>query len=142
MPEKETLERAREDREEGKSASTQAGEFVREEMHHVREGKHGARSTKQAIGRRPASASARQGQDEEERRQRLSRGPERLAAPAVRAPGPGGQARAQAGRPSRRLTLGPLAPGPHGRTEKDRQLPFGGGEEGRSDAPQVVRPAD
>jgi hypothetical protein len=49
MPEKETLERAREDEHEGKSPSTQAGEFVREEMHHVREGKHGARSTKQAI---------------------------------------------------------------------------------------------
>jgi uncharacterized protein DUF6496 len=49
MPEKETLERAEEDRREGKSPSTQAGEFVREEMHHIREGKHGARSTKQAI---------------------------------------------------------------------------------------------
>ena len=49
MPEKETLRRARQDKREGKSASTQAGEFVREEMHHVREGKHGARSTKQAI---------------------------------------------------------------------------------------------
>src|SRR5712692_4883430 len=49
MPEKETLERAEKDREEGKAPSTQAGEFVREEMHHVREGKHGARSTKQAI---------------------------------------------------------------------------------------------
>ena len=49
MPEKETLERAREDAREGKSPSTQAGEFVREEMDHIREGKHGARSTKQAI---------------------------------------------------------------------------------------------
>ena len=49
MPEKKTIERARRDRREGKSASTQAGEFVREEIHHVREGKHGARSTKQAI---------------------------------------------------------------------------------------------
>jgi Family of unknown function (DUF6496) len=49
MPEKETIERAREDAREGKSPSTQAGEFVREEMHHIREGKHGARSTKQAI---------------------------------------------------------------------------------------------
>ena len=49
MPEKETLRRAEEDRRKGKSASTQAGEFVREEMHHIREGKHGARSTKQAI---------------------------------------------------------------------------------------------
>lgn len=49
MPEKATIERAREDAREGKSASTQAGEFVREEIDHVREGKHGARSTKQAI---------------------------------------------------------------------------------------------
>jgi hypothetical protein len=49
MPERETLERAERDREEGKSPSTQAGEFVREEMHHIREGKHGAASTKQAI---------------------------------------------------------------------------------------------
>src|SRR5271165_2407760 len=49
MPERETLQRAREDAREGKSPSTQAGEFVREEIHHVREGKHGARSPKQAV---------------------------------------------------------------------------------------------
>jgi len=49
MPEKKTLERAEQDKREGKSPSTQAGEFVREEMDHIREGKHGARSTKQAI---------------------------------------------------------------------------------------------
>src|SRR6266404_5750956 len=49
MPEQETLERVREDKREGKSPSTQAGEFVREEIHHIREGQHGARSTKQAI---------------------------------------------------------------------------------------------
>ena len=49
MPERETLERAHKDAAEGKSASTQAGEFVREEIHHVREGKHGARSPQQAI---------------------------------------------------------------------------------------------
>lgn len=49
MPEKETLERSQKDKAEGKSPSTQAGEFVREEMDHIREGKHGARSTKQAI---------------------------------------------------------------------------------------------
>jgi hypothetical protein len=49
MPDKDTLERAREDAEEGKSPSTQAGEFVHEEIEHIREGKHGARSTKQAI---------------------------------------------------------------------------------------------
>ena len=49
MPEKETLERARKDKDEGKAPSTQAGEFVKEEMDHVREGKHGARSPQQAI---------------------------------------------------------------------------------------------
>src|SRR5947209_16038660 len=49
MPEKKVIERAEKDKREGKSESTQAGEFVREEMHHVREGKHGARSPKQAI---------------------------------------------------------------------------------------------
>ncbi|HEY0348241.1 MAG TPA: DUF6496 domain-containing protein [Pyrinomonadaceae bacterium] len=49
MPDKETLERAKEDKKEGKAPSTQAGEFVREEIEHVREGKHGARSAKQAI---------------------------------------------------------------------------------------------
>jgi len=49
MPEKKTIERARRDKREGKSPTTQAGEFVREEIHHVREGKHGARSAKQAI---------------------------------------------------------------------------------------------
>src|ERR1700750_1534181 len=49
MPERKTLQRAAEDKREGKAPSTQAGEFVREEMEHIREGKHGARSTKQAI---------------------------------------------------------------------------------------------
>jgi hypothetical protein len=49
MPEKKTIERARKAKREGKAPTTQAGEFVREEMHHIREGKHGARSTKQAI---------------------------------------------------------------------------------------------
>jgi hypothetical protein len=49
MPEKKTLERARKAKREGKAPTTQAGEFVREEIEHVREGKHGARSAKQAI---------------------------------------------------------------------------------------------
>jgi hypothetical protein len=49
MPEKETLERAHKAKREGKAPTTQAGEFVREEIEHVREGKHGARSAKQAI---------------------------------------------------------------------------------------------
>ncbi len=49
MPEKKTIERAKKDEAEGKAPSTQAGEFVREEMEHIREGKHGARSPQQAI---------------------------------------------------------------------------------------------
>jgi hypothetical protein len=49
MPEKETLKRAERDKRQGKAPTTQAGEFIREEMHHIREGKHGARSSKQAI---------------------------------------------------------------------------------------------
>jgi uncharacterized protein DUF6496 len=73
VPEKATLKRAQADKRAGMSPTTQAGEFVREEIHHVREGKHGARSTKQAIAiglakarrsgvklpRPPASAKAR-----------------------------------------------------------------------------------
>ena len=49
MPEKKTVAKAREDLREGKSPTTAAGEFVHEEIEHVRQGKHGARSTKQAI---------------------------------------------------------------------------------------------
>jgi hypothetical protein len=49
MPEKKTIERAKKDKAEGKAPTTQAGEFVREEMDHIREGKHGARSPQQAI---------------------------------------------------------------------------------------------
>src|SRR5574341_1515856 len=49
MPEKKTIERARNAKREGKAPTTQAGEFVREEIRHIRSGKHGARSTKQAI---------------------------------------------------------------------------------------------
>jgi hypothetical protein len=49
MPDKATVKRAKRDASEGKAPSTQAGEFVREEIHHIREGKHGARSAKQAI---------------------------------------------------------------------------------------------
>lgn len=49
MPEKRIVEKAKKDLREGKSPSTAAGEFVREEIHHVRQGKHGARSPQQAI---------------------------------------------------------------------------------------------
>lgn len=49
MPEKKTLERAKRAKQMGKAPSTQAGKFIREEFDHIREGKHGARSPKQAI---------------------------------------------------------------------------------------------
>jgi len=92
MPDQETIDRAREDAREGKSPSTQAGEFVREEIHHVREGKHGVRSPQQAIaiglskarragvklGRPKGSASVREKAAQDERagehsRRRVSR---------------------------------------------------------------------
>jgi len=49
MPEKRTIEKARKDKREGKAPTTQAGEFVREEIHKIRRGEHGARSPEQAI---------------------------------------------------------------------------------------------
>jgi len=78
MPEKEVLERVEKDKREGKSPSTQAGEFVREEIEHIREGKHGARSTKQAIAiglskarragvKLPAKGTSKETQDQAER---------------------------------------------------------------------------
>jgi len=58
MPERKTIERARRDKREGKAPSTQAGEFVREEIEHVREGKHGARSAARTKGPAERSAAA------------------------------------------------------------------------------------
>src|SRR5438128_11911269 len=85
MPEQETIRRARRDRAQGKAPSTQAGEFVREEMEHIRGGKHGARSTKQAIAiglskaRRSGvkSAARKQGTASASTRQHASRDPRR-----------------------------------------------------------------
>jgi hypothetical protein len=102
MPERETLERTQEDAREGKSPSTQAGEFVREEIHHVREGKHGAQSTKQAIAiglskarragvklRAPrkgtTSAKTRQQATRDSRRAKSSRKPSRKRSAATSA---------------------------------------------------------
>jgi len=94
MPERKTIERAREDAREGKSPSTQAGEFVREEIHHVREGKHGARSTQQAIAiglskarRAGVKLPPRKGTKSESRRAtkpslKRSRGPRKRSAAA------------------------------------------------------------
>lgn len=102
MPDKETIERAHEDAREGKSPSTQAGEFVREEIHHVREGKHGARNPKQAIAiglskaRRAGvklppppkgTASARKAGTRKQSRRRPSRARSRATSRALRREG-------------------------------------------------------
>jgi uncharacterized protein DUF6496 len=49
MPDKRTIKRAKKDKRAGKSPTTQAGEFVREEIHKIRRGEHGVRSPRQAI---------------------------------------------------------------------------------------------
>jgi hypothetical protein len=95
MPDKRTLQRARQDKREGKAPSTQAGEFVREEMDHIREGKHGARSAKQAIAiglskaRRAGVAlkAPRKGKASEETRHRAQRD-SAVGAKGAKAPSP------------------------------------------------------
>ena len=95
MPDKKTLQRARQDKREGKAPSTQAGEFVREEIDHIREGKHGARSAKQAIAiglskaRRAGVALKvpRKGKASEETRHRAQRD-STVGAKGAKAPSP------------------------------------------------------
>jgi uncharacterized protein DUF6496 len=84
MPEKETLRRARADKRDGKSPSTQAGEFVREEIHHIREGKHGAASTKQAIAIGLSKARKAGVRLPPKGRKRAARSTPRRARPSVR----------------------------------------------------------
>src|SRR5580700_9762158 len=96
MPEKKTLERARKDAAAGKAPSTQAGEFVREEMDHIREGKYGARSAKQAIAiglskaRRAGVklAPPKKGKSSAETRRRAARENERAKPSIKRSPSP------------------------------------------------------
>jgi len=106
MPEKRTIERARRKARAGKAPSTQAGEFVREEIHHVREGKHGARSPQQAIaiglskarragvklGPPPSGKKASRAKHPSRRRARASR--HAAAMRAVRTKGRAGRSRA------------------------------------------------
>ena len=60
MPEKKTLERAKRDKREGKAPTTQAGEFVREEIEHIREGEHGASEAAQKAARTRATRKAKE----------------------------------------------------------------------------------
>src|SRR5215831_19031619 len=132
MPEKETIERAQEDAREGKSPSTQAGEFVREEMHHIREGKHGARSTKQAIAiglskarragvklRAPAKGKA------SARTRRSAKSALRRSAPRARTPRPLQRPHPRPPRPLRRRE--------EGRRDQGPAQALDGREEGRTD---------
>lgn len=107
MPEKRTLERARRDRREGKAASTQAGEFVREEMEHIREGKHGARSTKQAIAI-GLSKARRAGVDLKPPRKGTTSEKTRKSAKRAYARGHGAPARAKSSTRRSRATEGAL----------------------------------
>lgn len=96
MPDRDTLARARRDKREGKSPSTQAGEFVREEIHHVREGKHGARSARQAIAiglskarragvaLRPPRKGATSARTREQAKRDAAKGRRRKARPAAK----------------------------------------------------------
>ena len=103
MPEKNTVERARQDAREGKAPTTQAGEFVREEMDHVREGKHGARNTKQAIAI-GLSKARRAGVKLPAPGRGTSRGTRRKAAQDTRAAKRGGAQRRTSKRRSRATT--------------------------------------
>jgi Family of unknown function (DUF6496) len=103
MPEQQTVEHAREDAREGKSPSTQAGEFVREEMDHIRRGKHGARSTKQAIAIGLSKARRAGVKLRPPRRRAASSGTRRSAELALAA-GRAGRRRKPARRRSRAIT--------------------------------------
>jgi len=125
MPDKKSIARAAEDRREGKAPSTHAGEFVREETHHIRSGKHRARSAKQAIAIGLSKArragvklpSAALGHDAAGRRPARE-----TAVAATRAGACGG---AQARRPRCRLDERAQATGPSGGGEGRRQRPLG-----------------
>src|SRR3954463_1860044 len=107
MPEKKTVEKAKQDKREGKSPSTQAGEFVREEIEHIREGKHGARSAKQAIAI-GLSKARRAGVDLKPPRKGTTSEKTRRNASRAYARGHGAPARAKSSTRRSRATLGAL----------------------------------
>ena len=100
MPDKKVIQRALQDKKQGKSPSTQAGEFVREEMHHIRQGKHGARSAKQAIAI-GLSEARRAGVALPPRRETAAAKTRRNASQATKA-GPGSPSRPSPKRSNRR----------------------------------------
>ena len=143
MPDKQTIENARRDAREGKAPSTQAGEFVKEEMDHIREGKHGARSTKQAIAiglskaRRAGVQTARPGEgdglfrDAAEGTAGLG---EIFGLRRVRAPLPGDDPGLEAGRQQGGVPSCPCPAGAPGSPEEERGLPQRRRPQGVADA--------
>ena len=130
MPERKTLERAARDKRQGKSASTQAGEFIREEIEHVRAGKHGVRSTKQAVA--IGLSKARRAGVKLPAPKHASAAVKRKAEKDLKAAGDGqaksrSRARAAAGAEEKRpprIAPGALAPGQRGRQPAQRRRPF------------------
>jgi len=146
MPEKQTIERGREDKRQGKSPRTQAGEFVREEMEHIREGKHGARSTKQAIAiglskaRRagvdlpPPARGKTTERDTQERPASLGAGPWRAAqAPALGQALPRHSSGAGARRKVCGLACGAVETSARGGSATDRRRTLRGCSKGSAD---------
>jgi hypothetical protein len=143
MPEKQTLERAREDAREGKSPSTQAGEFVREEMHHIREGKHGGCFAETgyrnrtlegpARGRKARTTSSRQDLRKHAAKSgsRLRKGPDSCGsqnlAAALARPHPGVEER----RPRGRIAPGSFATGTRGSPQARIELTAQCGRQGQ-----------
>jgi len=135
MPSKTTLKRAQQDAREGKRPTTQAGEFVREEIEHIREGKHGARSTKQAIAiglskarRRPPAASGWSSirENQAEREKRLPRRSNQAASKTLGTPITHSLKRAETRRPFRSNTDSACASGAdYGSPTHQRNAPTG-----------------
>jgi hypothetical protein len=124
MPEKRTVERARKAKREGKAPTTQAGEFVREEIEHVREGKHGARSTKQAIAIGLSKARRAGVKLRPPRKGQASARTRKSAAREYRAAQRGQRRKpsAQRSRASTREQAGAVAPGAIGRSPSSPRL--------------------
>src|SRR5512140_785729 len=107
MPDKETIERARKDKREGKSASTQAGEFVHREIDKIRGGEHGAKNARQAIAiglSEARRAGADIGDNPNRKSSKSSRKPRKAAAKSKRSTSTGRRAAASRSATSRRST--------------------------------------
>lgn len=142
MPEKETIERAKRDKAHGKSASSQAGEFVREEMHHIREGKHGAKNTKQAIAIGLSKARRAGVKLGTPKRGRASAGTRKAAARDVRA-GQRGRRKAPSARRSR-ATRAALKRQPHSaasHTSLSKHARASARQRGKADLKRAARKA-